>query len=169
MPFRRRSLFALVLGLLLVPATISAAAQFSGTVVRVVDGDTLDVLRPGRAVRVRLADIDCPEASQAYGRAAKRAAADLAFGASVTVLVRDRDRYGRLVGEVLLADGRSLNRELLRDGYAWWYRRYSADRSLGVLEAEARARRRGLWADPAPVAPWEFRRRPRKQRRAPPL
>ena len=71
----------------------------------------------------------------------------------------DRDQYGRLVADVILPDGRNLNRELVRAGLAWWYRRYAPhDAELEALEAEARAARRGLWADPHPVPPWEWRR-----------
>jgi endonuclease YncB( thermonuclease family) len=49
-----------------------------------------------------------------------------------------------------LSDGRSLNQKLVRAGYAWWFRRYSADPLLARLEADARLTRRGLWADPRP-------------------
>lgn len=77
-------------------------------------------------------------------------------------MIRDTDRYGRVVGEVLLPDGRSLNRELVRAGLAWWYRQYApTDTLLAQLEAEARAAHQGLWSDPAPVPPWAWR----KQRR----
>jgi micrococcal nuclease len=87
---------------------------------------------------------------------------DLAFGKDVKVLVRDVDRYGRTVGEVILPDGRSLNRELVKAGLAWWYRHYAAhDRELERLEADARAARRGLWTDPHPIPPWEWRKEAR--------
>ena len=79
--------------------------------------------------------------------------------ASRLVVVRDVDRYGRQVAEVILPDGRNLNEEVVRAGLAWWFVRYARrDQVFGNLEAEARAARRGLWADTAPVAPWEFRR-----------
>ena len=78
---------------------------------------------------------------------------------TVVVRARGRDRNGRLLGEVLLPDGRSLNAELVRAGYAWWFRKYSRDERLARLEEEARHGRRGLWADPAPEAPWDFRGR----------
>jgi endonuclease YncB( thermonuclease family) len=83
----------------------------------------------------------------------------LVFGKDVTVRVKDRDAYGRLVGEVILPDGRDLNRELVSAGLAWWYRQYSHDQSLGELEREAREAKRGLWLDPNPIPPWEFRHR----------
>ena len=131
--------------------------EFSGRVVGVTDGDTISVLRQGRAATVRLVGIDAPEKGQAYGQRAKQFAASLAFGETVTVRVSGHDRYGRLLGEVILSDGRSLNQELVRDGYAWWFRKYSHDLTLAHLEEEARAGRRGLWADPSPEEPWVYR------------
>ena len=83
---------------------------------------------------------------------AKQFTSGLAFGKTVVVRVRGRDRYGRTIGDVILPDGRNLNQELVRAGYAWWFRRYSADQRLAALEAQARASRRGLWADPIPAA-----------------
>jgi endonuclease YncB( thermonuclease family) len=81
----------------------------------------------------------------------------------VTVRVKDIDRYKRTVGEVVLPDGRILNRELVRAGLAWWYRQYARhDKELARLEAEAQAASRGLWADKEPMAPWEFRKAGRK-------
>jgi len=140
-------------------AAAAATEEFHGRVVGVTDGDTITVLRNGRAVTVRLAGIDAPERHQAYGQRAKQFAAALAHSRAVTVRVTGRDRYGRILGEVLLPDGRSLNQELVRAGYAWWFRKYSQDARLARLEAEAREGRRGLWADRAPEAPWEFRSR----------
>jgi endonuclease YncB( thermonuclease family) len=135
------------------------ASSFAGRVVSVSDGDTIIVLRPGTIQeKVRLAEIDCPEKGQPFGQAAKRKTGDLAAQKTVTVEVRTTDRYGRTVGEVVLPDGSSLNRELVRAGYAWWYRQYSQDESLGALEAEARRERRSLWSEPNPVPPWEWRR-----------
>ncbi len=81
---------------------------------------------------------------------------------TVTVQAGDLDRYGRTVGEVLLPDGQVLNHELLRVGFAWWYRKYAPeDDTLKQLEAEARQAKRGLWADAEPVPPWEWRKRER--------
>jgi micrococcal nuclease len=124
----------------------------------VSDGDTIDVLREGRAVRVRLEGIDTPERGQPFGTRAKQFTSDLVFGKTVAVQVKGTDQYGRILGEVILPDGRSLNRELVRNGYAWWYRRYSDDPVLQQLEEEARRERRGLWRDQNPIPPWEFRR-----------
>jgi endonuclease YncB( thermonuclease family) len=145
--------------LILFFASTALATTFSGKVVKVTDGDTLQIMWNGKAEKIRLAGIDCPEKSgQAFGTAATRYALELAAQQVVLVRVASRDRYGRMVGEIILPDGRSLNQELVRAGYAWWYRKYSTDRTLADLEDEARRNRRGLWSDPNPVPPWEWRK-----------
>lgn len=132
-------------------------AELEGRVVRVRDGDSIVVMRGGLGIEVRLDGIDCPELAQAFGRRAKRHTSDLAFGKTVRLAGKGKDRYHRELAEVFLPDGRSLNRELVAAGLAWWYRRYSTDRGLESLEQDAREARRGLWADEHPVPPWEFR------------
>lgn len=139
-------------------ASPALATTFSGKVVKVTDGDTLQIMWNGKAEKIRLAGIDSPESGQAFGTAATRYALELAAQQVVLVRVASRDRYGRMIGEVNLPDGRSLNQELVRAGYAWWYRKYSTDRTLADLEDEARRNRRGLWGDPNPVPPWEWRK-----------
>ena len=130
---------------------------FAGKVVGVADGDTLVVLAGTAQVRVRLHGIDCPERGQAFGAAAKRLASSLAFGKTVTVKGRGKDRYGRLLAEVVLPDGRVLNRELVAAGMAWHYARYSDDEVLAKAERQARKARLGIWSESDPVAPWSFR------------
>jgi endonuclease YncB( thermonuclease family) len=157
------SLF-LATGTLLLGLHAHAQEEFTGKVVGVSDGDTIKVLRAGKQVKVRLSGIDCPEKRQAFGKRAKRFTSDLVFAKEVTVKVIDIDRYKRIVGEVILKDGTSLNHELVRSGLAWWYQRYAPDdKELERLEKIARENQRGLWADPDPVPPWEFRRKRRKR------
>jgi endonuclease YncB( thermonuclease family) len=140
------------------------AEEFTGKVVGVSDGDTIKVLRAGKQVKVRLSGIDCPEKRQAFGKRAKRFTSDLVFAKIVTIKVHDIDRYKRIVGEVILEDGTILNHELVRSGLAWWYQRYAPDdKKLERLEKTARKNKHGLWADPDPVPPWEFRKRRRKR------
>jgi micrococcal nuclease len=147
-----------LLAALLPPAGASGEA-FTGRVVGILDGDILSVLREGKAVKVRLHGVDTPEKAQAFGTQARKFTSDFAFQQMVTVVVQTTDRYGRLVGEVLLPDGRSLNQELVQAGMAWWYRRYAPhDTTLAQLEAAARAATRGLWADATPTPPWEWRK-----------
>lgn len=123
-----------------------------------MDGDTIEVLHSLRAERIRLHGVDAPEKSQAFGSRARQFTAGLVFSRIVTVHERGRDRYGRTLAEIALPDGRVLNRELVANGFAWHYKRYSSDLGLARLEETARAEKRGLWADAHPVAPWEFRK-----------
>ena len=92
----------------------------------------------------------------------ERAASDVAFATKLTVNTHGHDKYTRTVGDVLLPDGLNLNQELVRQGMCWWYRKYApGDTVLEGLETEAREARKGLWADPQPVPPWEWRKRSR--------
>jgi endonuclease YncB( thermonuclease family) len=138
---------------------VSVAADFSGAVVSVLDGDTIEVLHNQHPQRIRLSGIDCPEKGQAYGQKAKHAASDLAFGKDVTIQTYGHDKYRRTIGEVILPDGMNLNQELVKQGWCWWYRTYApGDRVLEGLEKDAREGRKGLWADPRPMPPWEWRK-----------
>ena len=126
----------------LVLAVPSPGEDFQGKVVRILDGDTIEVLHSLRAERIRLHGVDAPEKSQAFGSRARQFTAGLVFGRSVTVREKGRDRYGRTLAEIVLPDGRILNRELVASGFAWHYKRYSSDLGLARLE-ERRVRRRG--------------------------
>lgn len=138
-------------------STQALAVSFTGKVITVIDGDTLDVLHNNKPERIRLNGIDAPEKGMPYGQAAKEYVLDMAALKMVTVEVKDTDRYGRTVGDVILPDGRNLNRDIIKAGYAWWYQKYSNDASLGELEKGARIARKGLWRDPRPKPPWEWR------------
>jgi endonuclease YncB( thermonuclease family) len=138
---------------------LSALAQdFSGRVVGIAKGDTMTVLHDHTPIKVRLRGIVCPERDQPFGKAAKQATAAMALERVVTVKVRGRDKDGRTVAEVVLPDGRILNEELVMQGLAWQSRKYSHDPRLALMQAEAREAKRGLWADPDPVPPWEWRK-----------
>ncbi|MDO9708421.1 thermonuclease family protein [Paracraurococcus lichenis] len=142
------------------------AADLTGRVVGITDGDTLTLLTPDRRqTRIRLAEIDTPERGQPYGSRAREALSGLAFGRPARVTVADTDRYGRTVGRVVVA-GKDVNREMVRLGAAWVYRAYSRDPALPAVEAEARAARRGLWGLPEAerMPPWEWRRTPKTER-----
>ncbi|UVT20124.1 MAG: thermonuclease family protein [Nitrospira sp.] len=106
----------------------------------------------------RLTCIDCPEKKQALGQRAKQATSTLSFGQNVTIQTNGKDRYGRTLGIVVLQNSRNLNHELVKEGWCWWYRKYApGDTVLEGLESEARQAKKGLWIDPHPIAPWEWR------------
>jgi len=141
--------------LLLIPSF--AFADFTGRVIGVADGDTITVLHNGRGEKIRLYGIDCTEKRQAFGTKAKQFTSEQAFGKDVTIIEHGKDKYGRTLGDVILPDGKSLNEELVYNGLAWWYRKYSKSPRLAAFEMEARLAHRGLWADKDPVPPWEWR------------
>lgn len=140
-------------------ATATHAETLPCKVVGIKDGDTVDCLTPERRLyKIRLAEIDAPEARQDYGQRAKQALSARVFGKPVHVAVQDVDRYGRTVG-VIWAEGRNVNLALVEDGWAWCYRQYLRDPSCLGLEETARQRSRGLWnSAQEPVPPWEFRK-----------
>ena len=124
---------------------------------RVTDGDTI-VLDNG--ARVRLHAIDAPERDQPFGSQAT-AALDYMVGGSVYVVEVDTDRYGRTVGQLYHAkEGYDINASMVCAGLAWWYERYAKDSELlRDCELDARGAGKGLWSDPEPVPPWQWRRR----------
>jgi endonuclease YncB( thermonuclease family) len=143
---------------------LKAAADFSGPVISILDGDTIEVLQNNRAKRIRLNGIDCPEKGQAYGKKAKQAVADLVFGKKVSLQTYGLDKYGRTIADVHLADGTNVNQRLVNGGWCWWYRQYAPGNVvLEKLEKDARDSKKGLWVDPAPVPPWVYRKAKRGQ------
>jgi endonuclease YncB( thermonuclease family) len=134
------------------------ARDISGKVVRVMDGDTIEILNNRVTYKIRLAGIDCPEKKQAYGMKAKAFTSGMVFGAHVTARVDTKDRYGRYVASVLLQNGKNLNYELLKSGLAWHYKQYSKSQIMAAMETTAKRKRLGLWAEKNPIPPWEFRK-----------
>ncbi len=133
-------------------------AQLTGRVVKVADGDTITVLDAGKTQhKVRLNAIDAPEKAQAHGEESRRHLAGFVAGRDVTVEWESKDRYGRILGTVW-HDGMEVNLQMVEDGYAWHYKRYDRTKAYADAETDARNWMRGLWRDPAPVQPEEFRR-----------
>jgi endonuclease YncB( thermonuclease family) len=158
-----RKMNKLIVGLagaiLLACAWPAHADEIAATVVGISDGDTITVLTPAhKQVRVRLAEIDAPEAKQPWGQRAKQTLGGLVFGKQIKIVTRGTDRYGRTLGR-LYVGSLYVNAEMVRAGAAWAYEGYLTDYTLVSLEAEARKNARGLWAMPAGeiVAPWDWR------------
>ena len=138
-------------------ATTAHAGELRGRVVAVADGDTLTILDASRQQhRIRLAEIDAPEKGQPFGQRSKQSLSGLCFGREAVIEDRGYDRYGRAIGRVSCA-GIDANAEQVRRGMAWVFDRYATDRRLYAIQDEARAARRGLWINTAPVPPWEYR------------
>ena len=139
------------------------AATLVGHVVGVTDGDTITVLDATKTqYKIRLAGIDAPEKKQPFGSVSKRSLSDMVFDKVVSIQYDKEDRYGRIVGKVMI-NGTDVNLEQVKRGLAWWYKKYQKEQSqqdrLDYLHAQesAEASRVGLWTDEYAIAPWEFR------------
>ncbi len=147
-------------------------ADIEGRVVGVADGDTITVLAGKTQHKVRLSGIDAPEKSQPYGNASKQSLSDLVYGKEARVETTKKDRYGRDIGKVWVQPvscptcGKTLDANLtqLTVGMAWWYRYYAREQPeedrgrYEFAELEAKAKKAGLWRDPNPVPPWDWRK-----------
>ncbi|HHZ7348029.1 TPA: thermonuclease family protein [Escherichia coli] len=138
--------------------------EIQGKVIRVLDGDTIEIKTlPAKIVvyevpiRVRLINIDAPEKKQPFGRWSANQLKALLAGQSVTVSYTQTDRYGRIIGRVFTMNGTDASRFMVQSGAAWVYDRYNTDKSLPALQREAQEQKRGLWSDSNPVPPWEWR------------
>ncbi len=132
-------------------------------IIGVKDGDTLEGLYYQMPITIRLEHVDAPEKKQAFGSVSKQKLSELTFGKIVIVRSAGAkgnfDRNGRLIAEISLENGLNVNKEMVKSGLAWHYKKYSANIEYAELEAIARKNRTGLWADKDVTAPWNFRKR----------
>lgn len=152
--------------------TASASAEtLTGRVIGVHDGDTIKVLVDRTQHNIRFAGIDAPELHQAFGRVSRKNLASAVAGKTVSVEWHKKDRYKRLVGKVLL-DGRDINLEQMKDGMAWHYVEYKKEQTpddrvlYASSENDARTKHIGLWHDPNPMPPWEWRNAQKQKTKA---
>ncbi len=129
-------------------------------VIGIKDGDTVVLLTAAKTeITVRLSEIDAPERKQAFGTVSRTFLSDLIFGKEVKLEKLGKDRYGRTLGFIYLRNGTNVNVEMVKNGMAWQYEKYSKSVVLKKAQASAKSMKAGLWRDPYPVAPWEFRRK----------
>lgn len=134
-------------------------SQQSAKVIGIKDGDTVVVLLGNNIQKtLRLAEVDCPESGQPFGKNAKQFTSEQIFGKFVDFVETDSDRYGRTIAKIYYDGGKYLSEELIKVGLGWWYFRYSDNKKLGDLENIARNKKIGLWSDSKMIAPWEFRK-----------
>ena len=156
---KKLSILLILLGIL---PTYSQANEWVGTVVAILDGDTVKVLNQEKEqVKIRLTEIDAPESSQAFGTKSKQSLSKICFNKSVVVMDGGTDRYKRTLGR-LICDGVDANAEQVKRGMAWAYRKYLTDNSIISLEDTAKINKIGLWVDENPTPPWEFRKNKKK-------
>jgi len=152
-----------LLSLLLLSLSLFSA-EIKGKVVAVTDGDTITVLdeMDKGNFKIRLDKIDAPEKNQAFGNKAKQFLSSLIFGKQVSIRYKAVDRYGRILG-VIYCDGAEINLVMVQNGYAWHYSYYDKTPAYIQAEKQARADKKGLWADPNPVNPYKFRKMKKKR------
>jgi len=158
---------ALLVALLALLVGNTLAQTLVGRIVGVTDGDTVTLLVDGRVQqKIRLSGIDAPEKAQPFGSRAKQRLSSLVYGKTVTAVGTKQDRYSRLIAK-LLVNGQDANLEMVASGYSWHYKKYESEQTpadrmaYAQAERDARSAKRGLWAEAAPVAPWDYRRRSR--------
>ena len=151
--------------------------EFFGTCIKIVDGDVIEVQIEvkdvdAKSVQIRLAAIDAPENSQAFGRLAQDRLSELLFGKRVGILKTANGRKSQVIGFVLtephrekeflgmlVIDGHNVNAQLVREGFAWNDTGNSKSDELPKLQTEAQAAKRGLWGEANPIPPWEWRKK----------
>ena len=160
---------------LLLASVPASAAELAGRVVGVTDGDTIVVLDAGKKQHiVRLAGIDAPSLKQAFGPQSQKNLADLVHNRQVTVEWSKQDRKKGIIGKVFYQpelcatpaclEKTDANYQQIAAGMAWHDKQSEGELSTvdrdryAAAEKQARTAKRGLWSDPAPVAPWEWRR-----------
>lgn len=137
-------------------------------VIGIKDGDTVEVLYGKLAFSVRLENIDAPEKKQAFGAVAKKKLSDLCFGKVITLISKKKngnyDRNRRLIAELFLENGLDINKEMVKSGLAWHYKKYSSNLGYANLENFARRNKIGLWQDKNAIAPWDFRKQKKRSK-----
>ena len=141
------------------------AAELSGLVVGISDGDTLTLLDAEKVQhKIRRSGIDAPGKKQAFGQTSNAALLACAFSKRVSIQRNKEDRYRRKVGRVMSA-GTDCSLQQIQSGMAWHYKKYQGEQPMDERQEYIRAeelaqkKRVGLWSDPSPLPPWEFRAR----------
>ena len=156
---RSTSSMALRLAVCILAGAAGWAQTSVGKVAEAVKGDVLIVAHGEKAEKVRVAGVDCPELVQRFGPEARKFTSDLVLNKEVNIAPLGTDSQGRTIAAVTLPDGRTLNQEILSEGMGWYYEKHPGDgAALRSAAAKAIAAKKGLWTDPAPLAPWDFRR-----------
>ena len=151
---------SLLLFLIFTTNFIYSQTTLIAKVVGIKDGDTVVVLDSlNNQTTLRLAEIDCPEKSQPFGNKAKQFTSDQIYRKTVKYIITDVDRYGRSIAMIYYDNNKYLSAELIKNGLAWHYKRYSISKELAKFEDSARLQKIGLWIDKSPIEPWEWRRK----------
>lgn len=146
-------------------STDTAVPLVTGKVIKIVDGDTYDILLDDSTTkRIRMDGIDAPERGMPFYKVSKDYLGSLCFGKMVRIEQTDIDQYGRTVAKTYIPGTSELGLQMIEAGFAWHFKRYSSNRILADAETVARDSKAGLWSDAMPVAPWDWRRKSKKKK-----
>jgi micrococcal nuclease len=134
-------------------------------VIGIKDGDTVEVIdKQNNIVTLRLAEVDCPEKKQPFGTKAKQFTSDLVYLKTIKYIVTNKDRYGRYIAKIYF-ENKYLSAEIIKKGMGWQYKKYSTSKELAKFEQQARSKKIGLWIDPNPIYPSEWRKAKKSRNR----
>ncbi|QIH34545.1 thermonuclease family protein [Sphingobacterium sp. DR205] len=134
-------------------------AQTKARIIGIKDGDTVTALLEGDIQKtLRLAEVDCPESGQPFGKNAKEFTSGEIFGKDIVFYETDQDRYGRTIAKIYYDSGKYLSEEIIKSGLGWWYHQYSKNTQLGKLQEAAKFNGLGLWQDKNAISPYEWRK-----------
>ncbi|WP_449400652.1 thermonuclease family protein [Chryseobacterium wanjuense] len=129
------------------------------------DGDTVVILLADKTQEtLRLADVDCPENGQPFGKNAKQFTSSLVFGKTVTFYRIGKDRYRRTIAKIFYDNEKYLSKEIIKAGFGWWYFKASRNTELQKFQDTAKEKKLGLWVDQNAVSPWDFRESKKKKK-----
>ena len=135
-----------------------SVAQTSAKVIGIKDGDTILILLENKTQKtLRLAEVDCPESGQPFGKNAKDFTSSQVFGKIISFVETDQDRYGRTIAKVYYDNGKYLSKEIIKNGLGWFYFKYSNNKELEKLNYDAKEKKLGLWQDIKAISPYEWR------------
>jgi micrococcal nuclease len=149
-----------ILQILLALYAIGYSQTYKGKIIQVVDGDTYFFQSGREKLKVRMFGIDAPEGNQPFGQESIGFISKY-LERNATLVVHSHDQYKRALG-TLFVDGQDINLLMVRDGYAWYFKRYLDDKQYAAAQETARKNKSGLWALPNPVQPWNWRKDERK-------
>lgn len=133
-------------------------AQTKAKIIAIKDGDTIVALLEGNVQKtLRLAEVDCPESGQPFGKNAKQFTSSQVFSKEIIFYETDTDRYGRTIAKIYYDNGKYLSAELIKAGLGWWYYQYSKNTELGKMQDSAKSKGLGLWQDKEAISPYEWR------------
>lgn len=139
---------------------ITIGNRIVGTVIKVHDGDTYDLLiTDNQTIRIRMEGIDAPEGGMPYYKIAKNYLINMVSNKMIEIHITDIDKHNRYIAYSYLENGLELGSEMIKEGLAWHYKEFNNEEKLSNLEIRARNLNKGLWKNyPYVVPPWTVRK-----------